>query len=89
MAQGSNEYLSTSFRIFLMLKNVKMIHIICMEQYAPIHPSNIYSHFSKITRNISINLYNKNRAQKRYANIVELTKEMEEYIPSLTMRFAK
>ena len=42
----------------------------------------LFSFLAKITRNISINLYNKNRAQKRYANIVELTKEMEECIPS-------
>lgn len=37
---------------------------------------------AKITRNLSINLYNKNHTQKRYANVVELTKEMEECIPS-------
>lgn len=42
----------------------------------------LFSFLAKIIRNLSINLYNKNRAQKRYANIVELTKEMEECIPS-------
>lgn len=83
MAQGSNEYLSTSFRIFLMLKNVKMIHIYLHGTVCPHSPKQyLFSFLAKITRNISINLYNKNRAQKRYANIVELTKEMEECIPS-------
>lgn len=42
----------------------------------------LFSFLAKITRNLSINLYNKNHTQKRYANVVELTKEMEECIPS-------
>lgn len=42
----------------------------------------LFSFFAKITRNLSINLYHKNHAQKRYTNVVELTKEMEECIPS-------
>ncbi|MEG2191886.1 MAG: RNA polymerase sigma factor [Oscillospiraceae bacterium] len=42
----------------------------------------LFSFLAKITRNISINLYNKNHTQKRYAHIVELTQEMEECIPS-------
>ena len=42
----------------------------------------LFSFFAKITRNISINLYNKNNAKKRSANVVELTKEMEECIPN-------
>ncbi len=42
----------------------------------------LFSFLAKIIRNLSINLYNKNHTQKRYANIVELTKEMEECIPS-------
>lgn len=41
-----------------------------------------FSFLAKITRNISINLYHKNHRQKRHAHIVELTKEMEECIPS-------
>lgn len=41
----------------------------------------LFSFLAKITRNLSINLYNKNHTQKRYANVVELTKEMEECIP--------
>ncbi|QSX09487.1 RNA polymerase sigma factor [Alkalibacter rhizosphaerae] len=42
----------------------------------------LFSYLAKITRNLSINLYNKNHAKKRYANVVELTKEIEECIPS-------
>ncbi len=42
----------------------------------------LFSYFAKIVRNLSINLYYKSHTQKRYANIVELTKEMEECIPS-------
>lgn len=42
----------------------------------------LFSFLAKIIRNLSINLYNKNHTQKRYANMVELTKEMEECIPS-------
>lgn len=42
----------------------------------------LFAFLAKITRNISINLYNKNHAQKRFAHVVELTKEMEECIPS-------
>ncbi len=44
----------------------------------------LFSFLAKIMRNISINLYNKNKAQKRLAHVVELTKEMEECIPSPT-----
>lgn len=42
----------------------------------------LFSFLAKISRNISINLYNKNHRKKRYAHIVELSKEMEECIPS-------
>lgn len=42
----------------------------------------LFPFFAKITRNISINLYNKNNAQKRTAHIVQLTKEMQQCIPS-------
>lgn len=42
----------------------------------------LFSFLAKIIRNLSINLYSKNHTQKRYSNIVELTKEMEECIPS-------
>lgn len=44
--------------------------------------SYLFSFLAKITRNLSINLYNKNHTQKRYATVLELTKEMEECIPS-------
>lgn len=44
----------------------------------------LFSFLAKIIRNTSINLYNKNHTQKRYANVVEITKEMEECIPSPT-----
>lgn len=42
----------------------------------------LFSFLAKIIRNLSINLYNKSHSQKRYVNMVELTKEMEECIPS-------
>lgn len=42
----------------------------------------LFSFLAKIIRNLSINRYNKNHTQKRYMNMVELTKEMEECIPS-------
>ncbi|NCC84243.1 MAG: RNA polymerase sigma factor [Clostridia bacterium] len=42
----------------------------------------LFSFLAKIIRNLSINCYNKNHTKKRYANVVELTKEMEECIPS-------
>lgn len=42
----------------------------------------LYSFLAKITRNLSINLYNKNHTQKRCANVMELTQEMEECIPA-------
>ncbi len=41
----------------------------------------LFAYLAKIIRNISINAYNKNRADKRYAHVVELTKEMEQCIP--------
>lgn len=41
----------------------------------------LFTFLAKIIRNLSINLYNKNHTRKYYANIVELTKEMEECIP--------
>lgn len=41
-----------------------------------------FSYLAKIIRNISINLYNRNHTKKRYANVVALSKEMEECIPS-------
>lgn len=44
----------------------------------------LFSFLAKVIRNLSINVYNKNHTQSRYANIVELTKEMEECIPSPT-----
>ncbi len=42
----------------------------------------LFSFLAKITRNISINLYNKNHTQKRFAHITTLTNEMEECIPN-------
>lgn len=42
----------------------------------------LFSYLAKITRNVSINLYNKGKSQKRFAHIVELTHEMEECIPN-------
>ncbi len=42
----------------------------------------LFSYLGKITRNLSINRYNRNHADKRCANIVELTQEMEACIPS-------
>ncbi len=44
--------------------------------------SYLFAFLGKITRNLSINLYNKNHTQKRYGQVVELTKEMEACIPS-------
>lgn len=52
----------------------------------PTDPRNyLLAFLAKITRNISINCYNKKHAQKRDAHIVELTKEMEECIPNPNM----
>ena len=42
----------------------------------------LFSFLAKITRNISLNLYNKNHTQKRFAHITTLTQEMEECIPN-------
>lgn len=54
-----------------------------MEQHTTEFTQTVFFSFlAKITRNISINLYHKNHRQKRHAHIVELTKEMEECIPS-------
>ncbi len=44
--------------------------------------SYLFSFLAKIIRNTSINLYNKNHAKKRISHIQELTKELEECIPS-------
>ncbi len=49
----------------------------------PHEPRNyLFAFLGRITRNLSINTYNKNHTQKRYGQVVELTKEMEECIPS-------
>lgn len=48
----------------------------------------LFSFLAKITRNITINLYKKNHTQKRFAHIVELTREMEECIPSPSDEYA-
>lgn len=49
----------------------------------PHEPRNyLFVFLGKITRNLSINVYNKNHAKKRDGQVVELTKEMEECIPS-------
>lgn len=42
----------------------------------------LFSFLAKIIRNLSINLYNKRHTQKRNASVTQLTKEMEECIPS-------
>lgn len=42
----------------------------------------LFSFLAKIIRNLSINLYNKKHTQKRDMHLLELTKEMEECIPS-------
>ncbi|MFI3255218.1 MAG: RNA polymerase sigma factor [Eubacteriales bacterium] len=55
------------------------------ESIPPHNPKTyLFSYLAKITRNHSINLYNKQHTQKRYANIVVLTEEMEECIPNPT-----
>lgn len=49
----------------------------------PHEPRNyLFAFLGKITRNLSINLYNKHHTQKRYGQVVELTQEMEACIPS-------
>ena len=48
--------------------------------HAPNHY--LFAFLAKIVRNISLNLYTKNHTQKRYAHIVELSKEMEECLPA-------
>ncbi len=48
----------------------------------PHEPRNyLFTFLGRITRNLSINVYNRNHTQKRYGQVVELTKEMEECIP--------
>ncbi len=42
----------------------------------------LFSFLAKITRNLSINTYNKYHTNKRFAHIVELTREMEECLPN-------
>lgn len=49
----------------------------------PKSPGNgLFPFLAKIVRSLSINCYRKNYAQKRFAPVTELTREMEECIPS-------
>lgn len=45
-------------------------------------PDKFRAWLGKITRNISLNLWNKNHRQKRYAGMTELLSELEDCIPS-------
>lgn len=48
----------------------------------PNQPENLGAWLGKIVRNISINLWNKNHAQKRYSGLEEIFEEIEECIPA-------
>ena len=51
----------------------------------PSQPENLGAWLSRVVRNIALNLWNKNHAQKRYAGLEELFDELEECIPSLNL----
>jgi len=48
----------------------------------PQRPNKFRPWLGKIVRNIALNLWNKNHAQKRYAGMTELLSELEDCIPS-------
>lgn len=48
----------------------------------PQRPLKFRPWLGKIVRNIALNLWNKNHAQKRYAGMTELLRELEDCIPS-------
>ncbi len=48
----------------------------------PTIPNNLKAWLSKVVRNISINLWNKNHAQKNYRGMDVLLSELEECVPS-------
>ena len=47
----------------------------------PVYPGNLYAYVKKISRNKALNFCKKNNTKKRSANLIELTKELEESIP--------
>lgn len=48
----------------------------------PQRPSSLRAWLGRVVRNISINLWNKNHCQKRYAGMEQLMDELEDCIPS-------
>lgn len=48
----------------------------------PEHPRSLGAWMTRVLRNLSIDRYRKNNAEKRSALLMELTKEMEECIPA-------
>lgn len=53
----------------------------------PTRPDNYYAYLCRIVRNISCNLFHKNTAMKRSANILSLDAELSEIIPDLAASF--
>ena len=48
----------------------------------PQRPDRLGAWLGKVTRNLALNLWNKNRAQKRYAGMTALLSELEDCVPA-------
>ena len=48
----------------------------------PQRPDRLGTWLARVTRNLALNLWNKNRAQKRYAGITALLSELEDCVPA-------
>ncbi len=57
-------------------------YLAAWNQIPPTRPDNYFAWLCRIVRNISYNLFHKNTAQKRNANIVSLDEELSELIPN-------
>jgi len=56
-------------------------YLAAWNQIPPTRPDNYFAFLCRIVRNISYNLFHKNTAQKRSANIISLDDELSEIIP--------
>ena len=56
-------------------------YIKAWESIPPQKPSSLFAYLGRIIRNISINLYNKNRAKKRDSGITTLLSELSDCVP--------
>ena len=56
-------------------------YVAVWNQIPPTRPDNYFAFLCRIVRNISYNLFHKNTAQKRSANIISLDDELSEIIP--------